>query len=122
MPIKMPLSASPPPADEDIVVVLCTAPDEETAARLARTLVEEELAACVNVLPGLRSIYRWQGKVSDDGEVLCLMKTRRTLFATLRERIVALHPYEVPEVIALPVVEGSAPYLDWVRASTRPPG
>jgi periplasmic divalent cation tolerance protein len=75
----------------------------------------------VNILPGLRSIYAWEGKVCDEGEVLCVIKTRRALFAAVRERVVSLHPYEVPEIIALPLVEGSAPYLAWLRDETRAP-
>ena len=96
-----------------------TAPDAEVAGRIASTLVDERLVACVNILPGLRSIYRWQDKRCDEVEVLCLMKTRLDLFSTLRDRIAALHPYQGPEIIALPLAAGSAPYLDWVRQSTR---
>jgi periplasmic divalent cation tolerance protein len=101
----------------DAVVVLVTAPSADVAATLARTLVEERLAACGNVLPGLRSIYRWEGKVLDEPEVLLLLKTQRSRFAELRDRILALHPYEVPEVIALPVEAGSERYLDWIAQS-----
>jgi periplasmic divalent cation tolerance protein len=98
-------------------VVLVTMPDREKALAMAHTLVEEKLAACVNVGPEVRSVYRWQGKVSEDPEVLCVMKTTRDGFEALRARVVSLHPYEVPEVIALPVVAGHAPYLDWLLAS-----
>jgi periplasmic divalent cation tolerance protein len=104
---------------DEIIVVLVTAPNAEVAGALAHAVVGEKLAACVNIVPGLRSIYRWQGKLCDDQEVLCLVKTRRGLFPALRQRIVALHPYDVPEVIALPVVDGSAPYLAWVNGETR---
>lgn len=107
---------SPGPAD--VIVVLVTAPDGEVAARLGRALVEERLAACVNIVPQVRSIYWWQGKVSDDTEVLCLIKARRTDYPALRDRITALHPYEVPEIIAVPLAEGNAPYLAWIAAST----
>jgi periplasmic divalent cation tolerance protein len=100
------------------IVVLVTAPTAERAAELARTLVEERLAACGNVVPGLRSIYRWEGKVQEDAEALLLLKTTRARFEALRERILALHPYQVPEVIALPVEAGSATYLDWIAAET----
>ncbi len=102
----------------DVLVVLVTAPGPEEAARLARTLVEERLAACGNVLPGLRSIYRWEGKVRDEGEALLLLKTTRERFAALRDRILALHPYEVPEVLALPVEAGAERYLSWVGTET----
>ena len=113
-----PLDAAQP---GEFVVVLVTTPDAEVAANLAKTLGTEKLVACVNILPGLRSIYAWKGKVCDEAEVLCVMKTRRALFAAVRERVVALHPYEVPEIIALPLVEGSAPYLAWLRDETRTP-
>jgi periplasmic divalent cation tolerance protein len=109
--------ASPPP--DDFVIVLVTTPNAEVAANLAKTLVIEKLVACVSILPGLRSIYTWEGKVCDEEEVLCVGKTRRTLFAPLRDRVVALHPYQVPEIIALPLVEGSSPYLAWLRDETR---
>jgi periplasmic divalent cation tolerance protein len=101
------------------IVVLVTAPTAERAAELARTLVEERLAACGNVVPGLRSIYRWEGKVEDEAEALLLLKTTRARFEALRDRVLALHPYQVPEVIALPVEAGSASYLDWIAAETR---
>jgi periplasmic divalent cation tolerance protein len=102
----------------DALVVLVTAPDPEKAAEIARTLVEERLAACGNVLSGLRSIYRWEGNVQDEREALLLLKTTRARFEALRARVLALHPYQVPEVIALPVEAGSAPYLAWIAAET----
>ena len=101
-------------------VVLVTAPDSEVAAQLARRLVEEGLAACVNLVPGVRSIYRWQGAVQEDPEVLLIAKTRAALVDALAVRVRALHPYELPEVIALAVVAGSEPYLDWVRSAAEP--
>jgi periplasmic divalent cation tolerance protein len=101
----------------DAVVVLVTAPTAEKAVELARTVVEEKLAACANVLPGVRSIYRWKGAVQDDAEVLLLLKTQRKRFPELRDRLLALHPYEVPEVLALPVEAGSEAYLDWIAQS-----
>jgi periplasmic divalent cation tolerance protein len=104
----------------DAVVVLVTAPSADTAAELARTLVEENLAACGNVLPGLRSIYRWEGKVHDEPEALLILKTRAPLFEALRERIVALHPYQVPEVLRLDVAAGHPPYLQWIHDNVRP--
>jgi periplasmic divalent cation tolerance protein len=103
----------------DAVVVLVTAPTPERAAEIARAVVEERLAACGNVVPGLRSIYRWEGKVQDDEEALLLLKTTRDRFEALRERVLALHPYDMPEVIALPVEAGSAAYLGWIAAETR---
>ena len=101
----------------DALLVLVTVPNEETAEKLAEALVGEQLAACVNVLNGVRSIYRWKGAVERDDELLCLCKTTREGFEKLRARVVELHPYEVPEVIALPVEVGHAPYLAWLMAS-----
>src|SRR5512134_953964 len=102
----------------DALVVLVTTPDAAKAAEIARILVEERLAACGNVLPGLRSVYRWEGKVHDEGEALLLLKTTRARFEALRARVVALHPYQVPEVMALAVEAGDAPYLGWIAGET----
>lgn len=103
----------------DALVVLVTAPTPQRAAEIARAVVEERLAACGNVVPGLRSIYRWEGKVQEEEEALLLLKTTRARFEALRDRVLALHPYDVPEVLALPVEAGSAAYLDWIAAETR---
>ena len=103
----------------DALVVLVTAPSAEQAAALARALVEARLAACGNVVPGLRSIYRWEGQVRDEPEALLVLKTTRDRLEALRERVLALHPYDVPEVLALPVEAGSAAYLAWLAAETR---
>ena len=103
----------------DTVVVLVTAPSADKAAEIARTLVEEQLAACGNVLPTVRSIYRWEGKVQDEPEALLILKTRANLFEALRARIVALHPYQVPEVLRLDVAGGHLPYLEWIGANVR---
>lgn len=102
-------------------MVLVTMPTAERAAELARALVEERLAACGNVVPGLRSIYRWEGRVVDEPEVLLVLKTTAARFEALRDRVLALHPYQVPEVLALPVDAGSAAYLAWVGAETAGP-
>src|SRR6266545_3655273 len=102
----------------EALVVFVTTHTAERAAELARALVQERLAACGNVVPGVRSIYRWEGKVHDEGEALLVLKTTRARFEALRERVLALHPYEVPEVIALPIEAGSAPYLAWIAAET----
>jgi len=104
-------------ATEPVHVVLVTAPDQAVGARIGRSLVEEGLAACANLVPGVRSIYRWQGEIHDDAEVLLIVKTRASLLDALASRVRALHPYELPEVLALPVAGGSAPYLDWVRGA-----
>jgi periplasmic divalent cation tolerance protein len=104
----------------DAIIVLVTAPTADKAAELARTLVEEKLAACGNVVPGLRSIYRWEGKVQDEPEALLILKTTAPLFQALKERVVAVHPYQCPEVLRLDVEEGHAPYLQWIRDNVRP--
>jgi len=104
---------------DEALVVLCTAPTAEVAAELARALVEARLAACGNVVPGVRSIYRWQGRVEDEPEVLLVLKTTRERYPALRDELVRRHPYEVPEVLALPVEAGSAPYLAWLAAQVR---
>lgn len=104
----------------DVRVVLVTAPDADVAARLARALVGESLAACVNLVPQIRSIYRWQGEIQDDAEVLLVIKTTEERMTALCERVSALHPYDLPEVLALPAAGGSGAYLDWVREASRP--
>jgi len=98
----------------DKIVVLTACDSEEQAATLARHLVERHLAACVNIVPGARSVYRWKGAIEDSTEWLLVIKSRRDLFPALREEIGKLHTYEVPEVLALPVVDGSDAYLSWM--------
>ena len=105
--------------NNDFLIVLSTCPEVSAAESLGRALVEESLAACVNVVPGLRSIYRWNDTVQADAEALMIIKTTAARFAALRERLVALHPYEVPEVVALPVADGHHAYLEWVSNATR---
>lgn len=100
-----------------VVVVLTTLPNPEKAAEIARILVEERLAACVNILPGIRSIYRWKDAIQDEPETLAIAKTTADRAEALHGRLIALHPYQQPEVIALPVSGGHAPYLAWVAAS-----
>lgn len=99
----------------DAKIILVTAPDVETAGRLVHALVEERLAACGNIVPGLRSIYRWQDEVHDEAEVLIVLKTVEARVAAVIERVPQLHPYDVPEVLVLPVEAGSGAYLEWVR-------
>lgn len=99
-------------------VVLMTAPDAETARRMACALVDERLIACANVLPGITSIYHWQGKVLTEAECLVVMKTRAALVPQLMERATALHPYDVPELLSLPVAEGLPAYCRWVLDET----
>ena len=99
--------------------MLVTAPSGAVAISLARTLVEEGLIACANLVPHVRSIYRWEGKVVDEEEVLMVMKTRASAFEALRARVSAIHPAEVPEVIQLDVSAGHQPYLDWVLGAVK---
>src|SRR5579884_4032914 len=103
----------------DALEVHVTMPNGETARSIGRTLVEERLAACVNVVPGVVSIYSWKGALHEDEEVLCLIKTSPDRFDRLRARVVDLHPYDLPEVMAFAVDDGSREYLDWVQATTR---
>jgi periplasmic divalent cation tolerance protein len=105
----------------DKIVVLTTCDSEKQAAQLARHLVEHRIAACVNILPKARSIYRWQGKIEDSGEWMLLIKSRRDLFAALRAEIQKLHTYDVPEVIAIPMVDGSEAYLGWLDGQLTTP-
>jgi periplasmic divalent cation tolerance protein len=105
-------------SDQVAVVVLCTFPDVEKARAIAAELVERRLAACVNLLPGVESIYRWEGKVERAGEVLAVIKTTR--YPELETALKELHPYEVPEILALPVAAGLAGYLKWLGESCLP--
>jgi periplasmic divalent cation tolerance protein len=109
----------PSPRTAGFCVVLVTCPSRVVGETVGRALVDERLAACVNVVPGVRSIYRWEGKVRRDPEVLLVIKTRRTHLPALQRKVKSLHPYTVPEIIALPIAAGSAPYLAWVQHSTR---
>ncbi|MBK1723553.1 divalent-cation tolerance protein CutA [Thiocystis violacea] len=105
--------------NDDPRLMLCTCPDRDTGLSLAKTLVEERLAACVNLVPGITSVYRWEGALQEDAEVLLLIKSTTARTAALIERLGQLHPYEVPEIIALPITEGSTAYLSWLDNCTR---
>jgi periplasmic divalent cation tolerance protein len=107
-----------PDDDADAIVVFMTAANGEEAARLADMLVGAHLAACVQILPEMESVYRWQGKIERESEVLLLAKTTKAKFAELEREVRALHSYETPEIIAVPVVTGSAPYLQWLDQAT----
>jgi len=98
----------------DKIVVLSACGSAEEAERIARGLLEKRLAACVNILPGIRSLYRWKEAIQDDQEILLVIKSSRALFRELRAEIAKLHSYEVPEVIAIPIVDGSEGYLGWM--------
>jgi periplasmic divalent cation tolerance protein len=102
------------------IVVLITASHEEEGAKIARALVEESLAGCVNIVKDIRSIYRWQDQVEDEKEVLMIAKTMNHLFVPLRNRVKELHSYSVPEIIALPITDGSEDYLKWLKEVCRP--
>jgi len=103
------------------VIVFITASSADEAATIAKALVDERLAACGNITQGIRSIYRWQGQVHDEGEVLLISKTRRELFGRLAARVKELHSYEVPEIIAAPIIEGTESYLSWIDEQTATP-
>ncbi len=101
------------------LIVLCTCGSAEEARKIAHGVVEKQLAACVNILPGVESIYRWQGAVEQANEVMLIMKTRDTVYANLEAEIRRLHSYSVPEIIAVPVERGLRAYLDWVGSETQ---
>ncbi|MBV8680219.1 MAG: divalent-cation tolerance protein CutA [Aquitalea sp.] len=99
------------------LVVICNVPDETTATHMAHVLVQEQLAACVNILPACRSVYRWEGRLEEAGEIPLLIKTTVQAYPPLQQRLLELHPYDVPEIIALPVQHGLPAYLTWVSQS-----
>ncbi|MCF7991147.1 MAG: divalent-cation tolerance protein CutA [Thiohalocapsa sp.] len=103
---------------DTVYLTFCTCPDSTTAESLSEALVTEGLAACVNIVPGLVSVYRWQGKIEKDNECLLLIKTTEERVPELTARVRQLHPYDEPEVIAHPIVTGSDSYLEWVRTCT----
>jgi len=116
------LSVRSSPSEEPAVrVVLVTVPDPETGHSLVRQMVQARLAACGSVVPGLTSIYRWKGEVHQDPESLVIFKTTTSVLEALKTRVVELHPYEVPEFLALPVADGHLPYLRWVLGEVAEP-
>ena len=117
-PVPEPVGVPPPNA---VLVVLSNAPDAERARAIARTLVDERLAACVNVLAPCHSVYRWQGEVESADEVPLLIKTTRARYAELQATLAEAHPYELPEIVAVPLEAGLPGYLAWVAAETTPP-
>src|SRR5262245_14299568 len=106
--------------DDQLVLVLTTLPETHDAAAFARTLVEERLAACVNVLPAMTSCYRWDGRVQQDAERQLVIKTTRARVGSLHHRVAALHPYDVPEWLVIPIADASKPYAAWLRESAGP--
>jgi periplasmic divalent cation tolerance protein len=110
-----------PGADQPAIVVFCSCPDESTAVDIARVLVTEGLSACVSRLPAVSSVYQWQGRLCEASEQLLLIKTTLARYEALEMRLKALHPYEIPEIIAIPVVAGSSHYLTWLATATDAP-
>jgi len=104
---------------EEVLLALSTFPDVETARRVARELVNEKLAACANIVPAIESIYRWQEKIEEGNETLVFFKTTAARSAAFQEKLKSLHPYDVPEIICLPIAEGSPEYLRWVVDNSR---
>ena len=96
-------------------IVYCTCPDADVAGRIARTLVEEGLAACASILPAMRSIYRWKGQIEEAAEQLLVIKIQQARYPAVQDRIRALHPYELPEIIAVPIADGLPAYLTWLH-------
>ena len=103
-----------------VVVVLTTGPDRETLMEIGRKVVKDRLAACVNILDGMNSIYWWEGEIQDDRETVLIAKTREVLLPALIERVKALHSYSCPCVVALPILAGNPEYLTWLREEARP--
>lgn len=100
------------------IMVICNCPDHQVAEQLAETLVGERLAACINIMPEMKSVYRWQSQVENDLEVQIQIKTTAALYDKLQQRIEVLHPYEVPEIIATPILRGSPNYMQWITENT----
>ena len=105
--------------DSEYVIVFVTAPTSDDGRKIARALVREKLAACVNILPEIRSIYTWEGEVCEDDEVLLIIKTRGEIFETLSALVKEVHPYDLPEVIAVSLTAGAADYLNWIDQVTQ---
>ncbi len=103
---------------EDFIIILVTTSSEEEGRKIAQVLVEKRIAACVNIINDIESIYRWKGKISDEKEVLLLIKTRKKLYKSVEGEVRKLHSYEVPEIIALPIISGSKDYLYWIDSET----
>lgn len=105
---------------DSFIIVYCTVPSLETGMVIADDLVEGQYAACVSIVPGVTSIYRWKGGISRDIEMLLMIKSRKVNFGKIRERILSLHPYEVPEIISMDISDANNPYLTWISESTLP--
>lgn len=103
----------------EFCVIFCTVPNKDVGLDIANTLVSEQLAACVNIVPGLTSIYTWKGEICNDQELLLIIKTKSNLFTDVKEAIKKIHPYEVAEIISLSVISGSDDYLQWIETVTK---
>lgn len=97
-------------------IILCTSPDKESAEKIAHQLINDKIAACINILPGLTSIFRWQGKIETEQEHLLLIKTRKDRYQAVEKSIQTNHPYEIPEIIAIPIEKGLAEYMQWIES------
>lgn len=102
------------------IVVIMTTPNKEEAVKIVRSLLKERLIACANIVGPVSSLFWWQGKIDEESEFLVFMKSHKSLFERLSERVMEIHSYEVPEIIALPIIEGSPPYLEWLKTSLQP--
>ena len=105
--------------EKGYIVVFITAGSEEEAVRIGKALVEERLTACANIVPRIRSIFHWEGKVCDEAEVLLILKSKESLFQQIKDRVIKLHSYDVPEIIALSIHSGSKDYLNWIDQVTK---
>jgi periplasmic divalent cation tolerance protein len=103
---------------EDFIIILVTASSEEEAKKVAQSLVDKRLAACVNIIKDVQSVFRWKGKILDEKELLLIVKTRKKLYKNVEEEVKNIHSYEVPEVIAFPIISGSKDYLYWIDSET----
>ena len=103
---------------EDYILVLNTCNSDEIASKIAETLVSKKLAACVNIVNSIESVYQWQGKIERDKELLLIIKTRKPLFSQLKQEIQEMHDYELPEIIAVPIEAGEKNYLNWIKSAT----
>ena len=103
---------------DDYIMVLTTCNSSETISLIAETLISNKLAACVNIIKGVESVYQWQGKIERDKEILLIIKTRESLFSQVEQSIQELHSYELPEIIAVPIITGEKNYLNWIQSAT----
>ena len=104
---------------DEYIVIFCTVPSKDVGNKIGSALVDKKVAACVNIVPGLTSIYEWKGKVCNDEECLLIVKSRKALFERIKKEILQLHPYELPEVISLQITDGLEPYLGWIAENTK---